>query len=233
MKTAVITGGTKGIGLALCEAFFNAGYVVWACYSKDEKAAKKAKKLLPYVNFVKCDVSDEKQVESFFSSLNRIDVLVNNAGISLIAQIQDTSLADWNKLFSVNVTGTFLCSREAAKYMISETRGCIINISSVWGEVGASCEVAYSASKAAVIGFTKALAKEVGYSSVRVNCITPGVIDTSMNDHLSEEEKEELEEEIPALRFGTGEDIAKAALFLSENEYINGAILPVNGGFNI
>lgn len=233
MKTAVITGGTKGIGLALSEAFFNAGYVVWAVYSKDEEAAERAKELLPYVNFVRCDVSDEEQVKKFFASLSRIDVLVNNAGISLVAQIQDTSLSDWNRIFSVNVTGTFLCSREAAVKMISAKRGCIINISSVWGEVGASCEVAYSASKAAVIGFTKAMAKETGYSSVRVNCITPGVTDTSMNDRLSDEEKNSLKEEIPAMRFGTGEDIAKAALFLSDNEYINGIILPVNGGFNI
>ncbi len=233
MKTAIVTGGTRGIGFSLAKALFDEGYVVYALYSRDDEAAKRAESALPYVRFVKCDVADEKEVEAFFASLNRADVLVNNAGVSLIGQIQDTSLEEWNKLFSVNVGGTFLCSREAVKKMLPLGGGIIVNISSVWGEVGASCEVAYSASKSAIIGFTKALSKEVGYSGIRVNCIAPGVIDTAMNGHLSDEEKENLKEEIPAGRFGRGEDIAKALLYLIENDYVNGAVLSVNGGFAV
>ncbi len=233
MNVAVITGGTKGIGFALSKAYFNKGYVVYSLYSKDEEGALKAKRSLPYVNFVKCDVGSEEEVKKFFSSVNKVDVLINNAGVSLIKMLQDTSLSEWEKLFNVNVTGAFLCSREAVNKMLKFGGGCIINISSVWGEVGASCECAYSASKAAIIGFTKALSKEVGYSDIRVNCVTPGVINTEMNAHLSEEDKLALKEEIPVGRFGEGEDIASACLFLTENTYLNGVILPVNGGFNV
>jgi 3-oxoacyl-[acyl-carrier protein] reductase len=133
----------------------------------------------------------------------------------------------------INVGGAFLCSREAAKGMIDAQNGLIINVSSVWGEVGGSCESVYSASKAALLGFTKALAKELGWSRIRVNSISPGVIDTPMNAHFSSEELQALQEEIPMGRLGTGDDVAKAALYLEENEYVTGVDIPVNGGFSI
>ncbi len=225
MRVALVTGGTRGIGFSLAKAFCERDYLVYAVYHADDESAKRAKSLLPSVNFVKCDISDEAQVKAFFSVLRRVDVLVNNAGVSVVKQIQDTTLQDWNALVGVNLTGAFLCSREAVKKMLSLGGGNIVNVSSVWGEVGASCEVAYSA--------TKALAKEVGYSNVRVNCVTPGVIDTTMNGHLSAEEKRELCSDIPAGRFGTGEEVAKAVLSLIDNEYCNGVVLPVNGGFSV
>lgn len=233
MRVALVTGGTRGIGFSIAKALSERDYLVYAVYHADDESAKRAKSLLPSVNFVKCDISDEGQVKAFFSVLRRVDVLVNNAGVSVVKQIQDTTLQDWNALVGVNLTGAFLCSREAVKKMLSLGGGNIVNVSSVWGEVGASCEVAYSATKAGIIGLTKALAKEVGYSNIRVNCVTPGVIETSMNDHLSAEEKRELCSDIPAGRFGTGEEVAKAVLSLIDNEYCNGVVLPVNGGFSV
>lgn len=233
MKTAVVTGGSRGIGLATAKALFERGYVVYALYSSDEESVSKAREILPYVDFVRCDVSDERSVSEFFDGLKRVDVLVNNAGTAMIKQIQDTSLEDWNRIFSVNMTGTFLSSREAVKKMLSTGGGNIVNVSSMWGEVGASCEVAYSASKSAVIGFTKALAKELAYSNIRVNCVSPGVIDTKMNDLLSPEDKKAIEEEIPSGRMGRAEEVASAILSVIENDYIDGVILPVNGGYII
>ena len=178
-------------------------------------------------------VTDEKEVVAMFKKIGDIDILVNNAGVSLIKQIQDVTMQEFNDLFAINVGGAFLCSREASNYMISKKSGLIVNISSVWGEVGASCETVYSASKAALIGFTKALAKELGYSGVRVNAVSPGVIDTQMNAHFSPEDMRALQDEIPLGRIGVGDDIANAVLFLEENEYITGVDLPVNGGFSI
>lgn len=184
---------------------------------------------------MRADVSDEAQVRDMFSEIfrlyNKIDVLVNNAGISYVGVIQDTTAAEWDKIFGVNVRGAFLCSRAVTDRMIGAGGGSIINISSIWGEVGASCEVAYSASKAALIGFTRALSKELAPSGVRVNCISPGVIDTSMNAHLTQEELEELIEQIPAGRIGTGDDVAKACAYLAEAQYVTGVVLPVGGGF--
>ena len=231
MKTVVITGGVRGIGKSIAESFLKKGYRVCVTYSRDEKNAALMRKTGAEV--YKCDVSDETAVKDLFEKLGDIDVLVNNAGVSLVKQIQDVSYEEYNQLMSVNVGGTFLCSREAAKRMISNQSGVIINISSVWGEVGASCESVYSASKAAIIGFTKALAKELGWSKIRVNCVSPGVIDTAMNDHFTQEEKAALVEEIPMGRMGLGEDVAAAVLYLVENDYVTGIDLPVNGGFSI
>ncbi len=227
----MISGGVRGIGLAIAEAFLKKGYKVAVTYSKDEASAKlaQAKGLEVY----RTDISVEAEVIALFEKLGGVEVLVNNAGVSLIKQIQDTSYEEFQKVFAVNMGGAFLCSRGAAKYMISEKSGLIVNISSVWGEIGGSCESVYSASKAALLGFTKALAKELGWSGIRVNSISPGVIDTPMNAHFSKEEMLALTEEIPAGRIGTGEDIAKAVLYLEENEYITGIDLPVNGGFSI
>jgi 3-oxoacyl-[acyl-carrier protein] reductase len=231
MKTVLVTGGVRGIGLAIAEKFLEKGLRVCVTYSKDEESAKKAQAL--GLETYLCDVRKENEVVALFRSIGRVDVLVNNAGVSLVKQIQDTSLAEWNDLFAVNVGGAFVCAREAAKGMISQKEGLIVNISSVWGEIGGSCESAYSASKAALIGFTKALAKELGPSFVRVNAVSPGVIDTKMNARFSKEEMQALENEIPLGRLGNANDVANAVAYLYENDYVTGIDLPVNGGFSI
>lgn len=229
MKTVLVTGGTRGIGKAIALSFLKKGYRVCVTYSKDEQSANTAKEDGLEVFCV--DSRDEEAIVSLFKQLNRVDILVNNAGVSLVKQIQDTTKEDWENLFSVNLTGMFLCTREASKQMISAQSGLIINISSIWGEVGGSCETAYSASKGAMIAFTKALAKELAPSNIRINCISPGVIKTQMNACFSEEDMQALIEEIPVGRIGYPEEIASAALFLEENEYVTGIDLPVNGGF--
>lgn len=231
MKTVLITGGVRGIGKSIASAFAKKGYRVCVTYSKDEENAELARK--EGFEVYKADVSVEADVLALFKRIGKVDVLVNNAGVSLIKQIQDVSYEQFNRLMSVNVGGAFLCAREAAKGMIDRQAGLIVNISSVWGEVGASCESVYSASKAALIGFTKALAKELGWSGIRVNCVSPGVIDTPMNAHFSKEEMDALKEEIPMGRLGVGEDVAKAVLYLEENDYVTGIDLPINGGFSI
>jgi 3-oxoacyl-[acyl-carrier protein] reductase len=231
MKTVLITGGVRGIGLAIAEKFLKKGARVCVTYSKDEESAKKAKDL--GLEVYRANVANEGEVLSLFQKIGAVDVLVNNAGIALIKQIQDVSYAEWQEIFSVNVGGAFLCAREAVKSMISKQSGLIVNISSVWGEIGGSCESVYSASKAALIGFTKALAKELGLSKIRVNTVSPGVIQTQMNAHLSKDDMCALASEIPLGKIGTPEDVANAVAFLDENEYITGVDLPVNGGFSI
>ena len=231
MKKVLVTGGVRGIGLAIARAFQNKGYSVCVSYSKDEENAERATRLGLQVE--RADVRKEADVTALFEKLGGVDILVNNAGVALIKQIQDTSFDEYEKLFSVNIGGTFLCCREAIKQMLKKGRGLIVNISSVWGEVGASCESVYSASKSAVLGFTKALAKELGYSGVRVNAVSPGVIDTQMNAHFSKDDMRALQDEIPLGRIGVSGDIASAVMFLEENEYITGIDLPVNGGFSI
>ena len=229
MKTVLVTGGTRGIGRAIAEAFLKKGYRVRVTYSQDEVSAEDARKA--GLEVCRADVACEGDVLKVFEDLKRLDVLVNNAGVAMIKQIQDVEYEEFNRLFAVNMGGAFLCSREAAKLMVAQGDGLIVNISSVWGEVGGSCESVYSASKGALIAFTKALAKELGYSGVRVNAVSPGVIDTKMNACFSDEEKEALKEEIPVGRMGKCEEIAAAVLFLEGNGYVTGADLPVNGGF--
>ena len=230
-KIAVVTGGVRGIGLGISLALRKKGYRVYALYSKDEKSAVAAQGegVIP----VKADVRNEAEIVAFFSVLRHVDVLVNNAGIAVAAQLQDTSAEMLDELYAVNVRGAFLCAREAAKKMISEQSGCIVNVSSVWGEAGGSCESAYSATKGALIALTKALAKELGYSGIRVSCVSPGVIDTTMNARLTAEDMEALREEIPLGRIGKPEDVANAVTGLIESEYVNGADVPVNGGFYV
>ncbi len=231
MKTVLVTGGVRGIGKSIALAFLKKGYRVCAVYSKDEENATKI--AAAGVEVFRADVANEDDVKELFAKIGRVDVLVNNAGIALVKQIQDVSYAEFNRLMSVNVGGAFLCAREAAKGMIDNRSGLIVNISSVWGEVGGSCESVYSASKAALIGFTKALAKELGWSGVRVNCVSPGVIDTAMNARFSEEDMAAIKDEIPMGRLGDGDDVAKTVLYLEENDYVTGVDIPVNGGFSI
>lgn len=230
-KIAVVTGGVRGIGKAVALALKERGYTVYALYSRDEKSAAQAQK--EGLICVRADVRSEEEITALFSVLRRVDVLVNNAGISVVAQLQDTTAEQFDDLYAVNVRGAFLCAREAAKKMISQKSGSIINVSSVWGEVGGSCESAYSATKGALLAFTKALAKELGYSGIRVNSVSPGVIDTAMNARFSAEEIAALKEEIPIGRLGVGADVAKAVLSLIDCEYVTGADVPVNGGFSV
>lgn len=238
MKTVLITGGSRGIGKAMTELFSSFGYRVAFTYNKSEKEAEELA-LSTGALKIKADNSSEAQIVSAVSyaveELGHIDVLINNAGISNFSLFTDLSLEDWNSVFAVNVTGAFLYSREVLRTMIGRKMGKIINISSVWGITGASCEVCYSASKAALIGMTKALAKEVGPSGITVNCIAPGVIETDMNKRLSREDIDALTDETPLMRIGTPLEIAKTALFLSESggDFITGEVISVNGGFHI
>ena len=231
MKTVLVTGGVRGIGLAVAQAYLKKGCRVCVTYSKDEKNASLASS--QGLEVYRADVANEQDVVALFEKIGKVDVLVNNAGISLLKQIQDVSYAEYKRVFDVNVGGAFLCAREASKGMIENKRGLIVNISSVWGEVGGSCESVYSASKAALLGFTKALSKELGYSGIRVNAVSPGVIDTQMNAHFSKEDVDAIKEEIPMGRIGVCEDVVKAVLFLDENEYVTGVDIPVNGGFSV
>ncbi len=231
MKTVLVTGGVRGIGKSIALKFLQKGYRVCVTYSKDEESAAQMRET--GVEVYLADVSNEQAVKELFKKIGAVDVLVNNAGVSLIKQIQDVAYDEFQRVFSINVGGAFLCCREASKGMIDKQSGLIVNISSVWGEVGGSCESVYSASKAALLGFTKALAKELGWSGIRVNSISPGVIDTPMNSRFSAEEMTTLKEEIPMGRIGTGEDVANAVMYLEENDYVTGIDLPVNGGFSI
>ncbi|MBQ9960030.1 MAG: SDR family oxidoreductase, partial [Oscillospiraceae bacterium] len=185
---------------------------------------------------VQCDVRDEQQVQSaiaFAEAQGELAVVVNSAGISHFAQIQDESAAEMDEVFAVNTRGTMLVCREAARGMVARHAGSMINISSMWGVVGASCEAVYSASKAAIIGFTKALAKELAASGITVNCIAPGVIDTDMNRQLGEQLLAELAADTPLGRIGRAEEVAQAALYFAKAPFVTGQVLSVDGGFSL
>ena len=229
---ALISGGTRGIGLACCRLFSRMGYRVTATYSADERAAEAARAELPEVAFVRADVSDETAVSALFASFGSLDVLVNNAGRALFAQVQDTAWADYARLMDVNMGGVSLACKYAVKKMLARG-GAIVNVSSVWGVTGGSCESAYSASKGAVIAFTKALAKELAPSRITVNCVAPGVIDTAMNGRLNAAERRALTEEIPLGRFGTPEEVAECVYYLATAKYVTGQIVGADGGFSL
>lgn len=242
MRTAVITGGTRGIGQAAVRLFAANGYRVAFLYrSAQDKAQELVNELKGVTDIiaVKCDVASSDDVNSAFEKIRKelgsIDVLVNNAGIAQQKLFTDITDDDWAKMMSTNAGGVFNCCRAVLPDMIRNKSGRIINISSMWGQVGASCEVHYSASKAAVIGLTKALAKEVGPSGITVNCIAPGVVETDMMSGFSDEVKSELADETPLCRLGTPQDIANAIAFLAgENAgFITGQVIGVNGGFII
>lgn len=234
MKKALVTGGSGGIGNAVCRMLSENNYMVYINYYSSEK---KAQQLADDINgiAVKFDVSDRNDVNNAVKSIGHIDLLVNNSGISEINTFDSVSPENADRILNINLKGTLNCSRAVLPDMIRNKSGVIINISSMWGECGASCEVDYSASKAGVIGFTKALAKEVAPSGIRVNCISPGFILTDMNRNFSDEDLKLIKEDIPLGIFGTPENVADSVIFLASEKasFITGQILGVNGGMVI
>lgn len=237
MRRVLVTGGTRGIGRAVAEAFLQRGDRVLFLYRKSEEQAEELRQL-GAVGY-RCDLSDlsalEETCKRILAEEGSVQVLVNNAGIAQFSLLHEVTDEMWEAVRSVNYDAPFYLTRAFLPGMIRQKYGRILNISSMWGQVGASCEVAYSAAKAGVIGFTKALAKEVGPSGITVNCIAPGVVDTEMNAGLSGDTRKELKEETPLGRLGTPLDVAKACIFLSSEDgaFITGQVLGVNGGLVI
>ena len=236
MKTALITGGSRGIGAATARRFAKEGFRVIINYNNSEARAKALAAETGGIA-LRANVGSPEQVaamaEKITAEHGALDVIVNNAGIAHFGLLTDMSEAEWQSLVNINLGGAFRVTKSLIRPMIAAGRGCVINISSMWGQVGASCEAAYSASKAGLIGLTKALAKELGPSGIRVNCIAPGVIDTDMNARLDDETLAELKDETPLGVIGSPEDVADAAYFLYENEFVTGQVIGVNGGFVI
>ena len=230
MANVVITGGSRGIGAAAVERFAARGDRVWFFYAQNEGAARAVAEKTG-ATAIRCDVSDSAAVEAAFRQIPDVDILICNAGISVSGLINQLAEEDWDRLFDINVKGIYLCVKAAMPAFLRKHSGSIITVSSVWGQVGASCEAAYSATKGAVIALTKALAKELGPSGIRVNCVSPGVILTDMCACYDEETLNSLAEETPVGRNGTPMDVAKAMEYLSEAEFVTGHILTVDGGF--
>lgn len=240
MKTALITGASQGIGSACARRFAEAGYQVMIHYNTHQKEAEDLQNELLNLGanaaIFGADLADEKQAKALvaqtLTQFGDIDVLVNNAGIAMNKMFCDTSIEDWNNILSVNVMGCVHVTQAVLPCMVHKKQGHIVNLSSIWGMVGASCEVAYSTSKAAIIGLTKALAKELGPSGILVNCVAPGVIDTKMNANLDEETLDALKEETPLMKLGTPEDVAEAVIFLAseKNCFITGQVVSPGGG---
>ncbi len=237
MKRVLITGGTHGIGYECVRIFSEAGYDTAVIYRSDDESAEILRNKFGTVCY-KCDLCNifdtEKTAEKILSDFpDGFDVLVNNAGISQRKMICDITNDDWDRMMAVTLTAPFLLIKKFSPFMIRRGRGRIVNVASVWGEHGASCEVHYSAAKAGLIGLTKAAAKELALSGILVNCVSPGVIDTEMNSELTEDDRAALCEEIPLGRFGTAEEVAKCVFFLSENSssYLSGQVISPNGGF--
>ncbi len=239
-KVALVTGGAKGIGSAVVKRLINDGYKVAFTYNNsEEKALKLCADIGVDCKAYKLDITDSNSVNSVVSDIEKnfgeIAVLVNNAGVAEQTLFTDITDEMWHRMVETNLSGSFYCSRAVLKYMINRKSGKIINISSIWGETGGSCEVHYSASKAGLIGMTKALAKEVGLSGITVNSVSPGVILTDMTSHFDEETMNSLKEETPLNKIGTPEDVAGAVSFLASKDadFITGQNLSVNGGMNI
>jgi len=232
MKKVVITGGSRGIGAAAVERFAAGGNDVTFLYAQNHAAAAALSEKTG-ARAICCDVSDAASVKAAFEEIGDVDVLICNAGISYFGLMTQTDEALWDRIFDVNVKGIYLCVNAAMPAFLKKHSGCIITVSSMWGQVGASCESAYAASKGAVIALTKALAKELGPSGIRVNCVSPGVILTDMCANLDEETLAELAGDTPVGRNGTGEDVAQAMEYLANAAFVTGQVLPVNGGFVI
>lgn len=239
MKTILITGGSRGIGRNIVEEFAKEGYNVFFTYNNSETEAKEIKRISTEkgysVEYMKVNIQNETEIkamiENCIKKFNNIDILVNNAGISYNGLIQEMSLDKWNEIINTNLTSVFLSSKEAIPYMLNQGSGLIINISSIWGQTGASCEVAYSTSKAGINGFTKALAKELGPSNIRVNSIAPGMINTDMNKNIDEESMNRFKYETPLEKIGNPIDITKCIKWLAEDEFTTGQVIGINGGY--
>ena len=239
-KIAIVTGSTRGIGKAIAIELIKEGATVILNYAKDDCSANKTLKEIEdlggYAKLYKGDISDYKvckdMVDFAISTFGKIDILINNAAISFRGLFMDFSNENINDIFGINVLGAMYLSKEVIPYMLNKGKGSIINISSIWGETGASCEVLYSSTKGAINLFTKSLAKELAPMGIRVNAIAPGVIDTEMNSFLSKEEREELEEEIPFGRFGNPSEVAKMITFLCSDKcnYLTGQVIKIDGG---
>lgn len=231
MEKVLITGGTRGIGRKTAELFKKSGYDVFVTY---EKSSDEAERLIAGgIAAIKADVADIEAMEKVRGRIGAVDVLVNNAGISYWGLLSDMTSMQWQKMIDVNLTGTFNCIKVFSPDMVNKKSGAIVNLSSMWGVTGGSCEAAYSAAKAGIIGLTKALAKELGPSKVRVNAVAPGVIKTDMTKNLSEEDLNSLAEETPLGIIGTAEDIAEGILYLAKARFVTGEILNINGGIVI
>lgn len=240
-KTIIVTGGSRGIGASIVNLLAREGYNVILNYNKSEEIAKDIQKELTQkgciVEIFKADVSKREEVKKLIEftiqRFKKIDVLINNAGISQTKLFTDITDEDWEKMIDTNLNSVFYMCQEVVPNMIRNKEGCIINISSIWGSIGASCEVHYSTAKAGVDAMTKALAKELGPSNIRVNSIAPGIIDTDMNKYLLEEERKNILEQIPLEKIGKPQDIAKCVKWLIEDEYTTGQIIHINGGWLI
>ena len=241
-KVILITGAARGIGRDIAETLAkNPDNIIIANYNKSEKQAKemqlKLKKENINIEIIKADVSkrDEvkKMIEEVLNKYKKIDVLINNAGISQYKLFNDITDDDWDNIININLKSAFIVSQEVVGNMIQNKSGCIINISSIWGVIGASMEVAYSTSKAGIIGLTKSLAKELGPSNIRVNAIAPGIIDTGMNARFSEDEINSIKEEIPLEKIGKTADVTRCVQWLINDEYTTGQVISINGGWDI
>ncbi len=236
MKVAVVTGGAKGIGCAIVKKLSREGYAVAICYNTSKEKAEVLARELPNCKAYQLDITHSEAVNSVFAQIEKemgeIYALVNNAGVAQQALFTDITDQMWHGMIETNLSGAFYCCRAVLPYMIHRKQGKIVNISSIWGEIGGSCEVHYSAAKAGVIGLTKALAKEVGLSNINVNSVSPGVILTDMTSHFDDATMSELKAETPLNRIGTPEDVAGAVAFLisSDADFITGQDLAVNGG---
>lgn len=232
MSNVVITGGSRGIGAAAVARFAERGDRVFFLYEKNHEAASKVAKETGAVPIC-CDVADREAVNDAFARIGQVDILVCNAGICGYGLMSMTSEEEWNRIFDVNVKGIYHCVNAAMPSFLQKHAGVIITVSSMWGQVGSSCEVAYSASKGAVIAMTKALAKELGPSGIRVNCVSPGVILTDMCAQVDPDVLADMAQETPVGRNGTPDDIARAMVMLADSEFVTGQILAVNGGYVI
>ena len=232
MSNVVITGGSRGIGAAAVELFAARGDRVWFLYEKDHASAQKVAALTGAIPIC-CDVADSAKVKEAFRQIPEVDILVCNAGIVHYGLMSMMEEAAWDRIFAVNVKGIYNCVNAAMPAFLKNHRGSIVTVSSMWGRVGSSCEAAYSATKGAVIALTKALAKELGPSGIRVNCVAPGVIQTDMCAGVDPEILREMAEDTPVGRNGTPMDVAKAMAYLADAEFVTGHVLNVDGGYVI